>query len=162
MRGNWTEQELWSLALLFRQGLTDKEIGDQIGRSKNAVAARRIKMGLRRDGPYRWSERSTRTLRDQWEEGVSVKRIANRLRCAEHAVRARVAELELPARLTAFQRRIENGACPHCGVSAEFRSDCPVPRCANYSEPVTFERSLLGSSFDACISLSVSHNRGAA
>ena len=51
MNPHWSDESLGALLRHFNNGVSDRAIGHYIGRSKQAVSAKRAELGLRRDAP---------------------------------------------------------------------------------------------------------------
>lgn len=87
---------------LFRAGLSDQEIADELGVTKRAIEHRRGRLGLLRirypSNPEGWHEARVSKLRELWSEGLSASEIGEKLGVSRCAVLGKAHRLKLPAR----------------------------------------------------------------
>jgi hypothetical protein len=85
------------------QGLTDREIGERLGATAEAVRWVRRREGMLRPARSGWEEE----LRSMHRRGLSVTEMRSESGWAEQTVRQRLSQLELPAHRVGRWRRTE-------------------------------------------------------
>jgi hypothetical protein len=95
----WTSADDACLRRSYTSGEPIAEIARALGRSTDAVVARRALLGIApRRVPRPWSERGDRLLRSAVETGVPATALAGRLQRSVHQIRARTRQLGLAMR----------------------------------------------------------------
>ncbi|HYD32166.1 MAG TPA: hypothetical protein VEB64_15095 [Azospirillaceae bacterium] len=93
-RKNWTPAELDRLQEAHAAGLPVTEIAREFGRSKGAVRAKILVMGLRR-GARSWSRDDKARLRQMFDDGLALPEMAERLDRSADAVARMCHRLDL-------------------------------------------------------------------
>jgi hypothetical protein len=92
-RKRWTEEDDKKLKILLSQGLTYPEIAEKMGRTKQAVQLRALKLGIRRR--KRWTAEEERKLREMFEQGMPFAAMCSQLNRSYAAILVRASKLGL-------------------------------------------------------------------
>lgn len=88
----WTAEEESLVKAYWKNGSTQKEIAEKLGRTKGAIRAKIYymkypeKYNRPRNTGAPWTDREIRLLKGYWKAGFSVKRIARELKRSEPAI----------------------------------------------------------------------------
>lgn len=131
----WTDEQHSELTTLVADGLSARQIGAQLGYSRNAIISRVHRTGLQLHGtssqPYQWTEEEIEQLKMLAENGLGGRKISRKLGIPHMAVRNRARRLNLnmpidpPARKRTWLDRV---LPPHNEFIESIKHLPPAPR----------------------------------
>ena len=91
----WNEQTESELKTLFSHGLPDDQIAIKLRTTDKAIAAKRLRLGILRTGPSKWTPERIEIVKTRTAQGYSARLIAEELGFTKNSVMSKQDQLGL-------------------------------------------------------------------